>query len=73
MDNFERLRRKHKAVNAAEASGQIADSLEVRIALIERVKRGEITVEQMQAELTAIKRGAKKRGMITRAQAYSRG
>ena len=73
MDRFSTLRRKRNAVNLAEASGQVADSLDVRIALINRVKNGEITFEQMQKELAAIKRNAKKHGQITRAQAYSRG
>lgn len=57
-------------MQAAEAAGQVADSVEVRRALMERVKRGEITLEQAQSELAAIKRGAKKRGLVTRSQAF---
>ena len=50
MDRFSTLRRKRNAVSLAEASGQVADSLDVRIALINRVKNGEITFEQMQVD-----------------------
>lgn len=64
---------KRAACNEAEASGQVADSGAVRLALMERVHSGEITLEQAQAELKKIKSGAKKAGMVTRAQAYSRG
>lgn len=71
MDYFKHSA-KLDAVKKAEADGQIADSMEVRTALIERVHRGEITPEQMKAELAAIKRGAKKRGQLTRSQAYAR-
>jgi hypothetical protein len=55
---------------AAEAEGKVADSLEVRMALLERVRTGEITLETAQADLKRIRRGAKKAGKITRAQAY---
>lgn len=56
-----------------EAAGNVADSMDVRLALMERVSSGEITLEQAQSELKKIKAGAKKAGKITRAQAYSRG
>lgn len=58
---------------AEEAAGNVADSMNVRIALMTRVDSGAITLEQAQAELKKIKAGAKKAGKITRAQAYSRG
>lgn len=58
---------------AEEAAGNVADSMEVRMALMERVRSGEITLEQAQSELKKIKSGAKRAGKITRAQAYSRG
>lgn len=70
MDYF-----KHKArldaVKEAEATGQVADSMDVRLALIERMHAGELTLEQVQTELARIKRAAKRNGQITRAQAYS--
>lgn len=64
---------KHRAMNKAEEDGQVADSMEVRHQLLEKVRRGEATLEQIQAELKKIKRNAKKNGMITRSQAFSRG
>jgi hypothetical protein len=70
---FEASIDKKAALNEAEKSGAVADSKEVRLALMERVHRGEITLEQAQAELKKIKAGAKKAGKVTRAQAYSRG
>ena len=55
----------------AEKTGIVADSVEYRKALMERVYSNEITLEQAQAELKKIKSSAKKNGKITRAQAYS--
>ena len=55
----------------AEADGRIADSGEVRLELIQRVTRGEITLDECQAELRKIKRQAKSRGMVTRSQAWN--
>lgn len=66
-------RRKFDAQRAAEASGQVADSMEVRKAIMARFDAGEITLQQAQVEISRIKRGAKKAGKITRAQAYRRG
>ncbi len=60
--------REHKKTR--EAEGVVADSMEVRRALMIRVHAGEITLEAAQAELARIKRGAKKNGQITRNQAY---
>lgn len=70
MDGFER-RLKLDAQKEAEASGRVADSMEVRLALMAKFHSGECTLEQVQAELAAIKRSAKKNGQITRSQAYS--
>lgn len=72
-DAFWTAVRKRDALKQADAGGQIADSMEVRLALMDRVHSGEITLEQAQSELKQIKRGAKKAGMITRSQAFSRG
>lgn len=68
-----RRRRKLDAQKAAEANGEVADSMDVRLALIKRMHDGEFTLEEMQAELKRIKRGAKKAGKITRDQAYHKG
>jgi uncharacterized membrane protein YjjP (DUF1212 family) len=40
--------------------------------LIERMHAGELTLEEVQAELKRIQRNAKKSGQITRAKAYRR-
>lgn len=69
-DAFWRNIERRDAVNKAEAEGRVADSHDVRLALMERVHKGEITLEQAQAELKKIKRGAKAAGMVTRNQAF---
>ena len=69
-DRFYRVQEQRANVNKAEASGRVADSLEVRKALMERVHKGEITLKAAQAELAKIKRNAKKAGMVTRNQAF---
>lgn len=70
-DRFWRNFERRQALTAAENSGQVADSMDVRRALMGRVHNGEITLEQAQAELARIKRGAKSRGLVTRAQAFT--
>lgn len=70
MDTFE-YRERRDAQKEAEAEGKVADSMEVRKALMDRVHKGEITLEAAQAELARIKRGAKKNGQITRNQAFT--
>ena len=72
-DRFWTLERKRDAVNKAEAEGKIADSIDVRAELIRRMERGEITLQEMQAELAKIKRNAKRSGKVTRQQAWERG
>lgn len=64
---------KRRALNEAEKAGEIADSMEYRTQLVKRIESGEITLEEGQAELKKIKRNAKKNGLITRSQAFSRG
>ena len=71
MDRNDRIRAQQRALAAAESSGLVADSLDVRMALIERQKSGEITFTQMQAELKRIKRTAHKHGQVTRSEAYN--
>jgi hypothetical protein len=70
---FEAASDKRRAVNEAEANGQVADSMDVRRALMVRVYAKEITLLEAQEELKKIKRAAKKNGMVTRSQAFSRG
>lgn len=70
---FQESIQKRRAVSDAEARGQIADSMDVRNALMRRVCAGEITLEQAQAELESIKRRAKIAGKVTREQAFKAG
>jgi hypothetical protein len=72
-DAFWRAQEKKSALRQAESSGQVADSMDVRMALMDRVHSGEITLERAQAELAKIKRGAKSSGKVTRAQAFRAG
>jgi hypothetical protein len=73
MGDYFTHKRKVETVKKQEAAGEVADSMEVRMALIAKMDAGEMTLEEVQAELKAIKRGAKKAGKVTRAKAYSRG
>ena len=57
---------------SAEDAGQVSDSLTVRMALMERVRLGEITLDEAKRELKRIQREGKKAGQMTRAQAYRR-
>jgi hypothetical protein len=63
---------KRSAVNAADAGGQVADSMEVRGEIVRAIQAGEITLEEGQSRLKRIKRDAKKNGMVTRQQVWSR-
>ena len=65
MDPWVR-KQKFDAIRAAEADGKVADSMDYRMALMERVHKGEITLEAAQAELKRVKRNAKKNGLTTR-------
>lgn len=73
MSRWDRVNDKVRAVKAAESGGEVADSMEVRMALIKRMNDGELTLAQVQEELKRIKRGAKKAGKVTRAQAWRNG
>ena len=64
---------KRENVKDCEADGIIADSMDVRMELMRKVKSGERTLESVQAELKKIKRDAKKNGKLTRSQAFNRG
>lgn len=69
-DNFWKQQARKEHAQKAEDDGRVADSKEVRMGLVKRFEAGEITFDQMQAELAAIKRGARKSGKITRAAAW---
>jgi len=62
---------RRRALAAAESRGEIADDMQTRLALMERVHSGEITLDQAQAELAAIKRKAKQSGKTTRSRFYT--
>lgn len=70
---FEAAIDKRRNVTAAEKAGQVADSKEVRLEIMARVHRGEITLAQAQTELTRIQRDAKANGKLTRAEAFRQG
>jgi hypothetical protein len=67
---FDRQMQKHDNLRKAELDGNVADSMAVRVALIDRMNAGELTLDQVKAELARIKREAKKNGKITRKQAF---
>lgn len=69
----DRIQAKQDAVKQAEMAGAVVDSLDVRVALIEKMHRGEMTLDEVQAELKRLKRGAKAAGKVTRSQVYSAG
>lgn len=68
-NRYDRWRLRREALRQAEARGEVADSMDVRKALMARVHSGEITLEQAQSGLSRIKRDAKKAGKVTRDQA----
>ena len=69
-DWYTKRRRKLAQMQDAETAGRVADSMEVRMELVRKMHAGEMTLEEVQAELKRIKRSAKKNGQITRDQAY---
>lgn len=69
-DRFWKVEEQRAALKRAESTGQVADNMDVRRALMDRVHKGEITLEAAQAELARIKRGAKAVGKVTRSQAF---
>jgi dynactin complex subunit len=70
---FEASLDKRLNVKHCESDGIVADSTEVRMALMAKVRAGECTLEEVQAELKKIQRNAKKNGQITKNQAFIRG
>lgn len=55
-----------KELKIAEEKGLVADSLQVRIKLLEEVKNGEKTLEEMQEKLKKIQKEAHKNYMYER-------
>ncbi len=72
MTDRETLRRKLAAVMAAEARGEVSDSMDVRLALLELVKAGGMTLEEVQAELKRLRRSATRNGKTTRDRVWRR-
>ena len=72
-DKFTASMVKRKNVKKCEAEGMVADSTEVRVALMDKFHSGECTLEEVQKELAKIKRNAKKNGQITKSQAFNQG
>lgn len=70
---FEASIDKKDELKRADEAGEVADSMAVRLAIMDRVHKGEITLQQAQAELKKIKSGAKAAGKVTREQAFNRG
>ena len=70
MNFYDRRRAKLANQRQAEADGLVADSMEVRMALVAKMNTGEMTLRQVQAELQRIKRSGRRAGKITRAEAY---
>lgn len=68
--SWDRAQQAKQDVKDAESAGQVADSMEVRLALMARVHSGEISLAQAQEQLKKIKRGAKTAGKVTRNQAF---
>jgi hypothetical protein len=68
--SFERAMEKKRAQKRAEAAGEVADSQSVRLEIMARIKSGEMTLAQGQAELKKIQDNAKRIGLKTRLQAF---
>lgn len=70
---FEAAHDKRRAVTAAEAAGELVDGMAVRLVILARVRAGELTIADAQAELRKLQAGAKAAGKATRAQVFLRG
>lgn len=68
----ERKRQRMRQLATDQESGAVADSDAVRAKLIERMHAGDLTLEQVQAELKRIQREAKKAGRPVRADYFKR-
>jgi hypothetical protein len=70
---FEAAMDKRHALMESEAAGEVADSHSMRLAIMARVRGGEITLAQAQAELMEIQASAVRIGKKTRGQAFNEG
>ena len=68
---WEAVRIRNQAVKDAEASGVIADSMEVRLKLMSQVKSGKISLKEAQAELAKIKSSAAKPPIAAAVNAFN--
>jgi len=71
-DRFTASMEKRSAIEEAEKNGTVADSIDVRMRLMEQVESGEKTLKEVQDELAKIKRNAKRNGKQTRNQVFCR-
>lgn len=69
-DYFEHSRRMN-TIKEAEEGGLVADSMDVRLQIVAKIKAGEMSLQEGQAELKRIQRKAKQNGQLTRAGIYS--
>ncbi|WP_439878885.1 hypothetical protein [Pseudomonas prosekii] len=69
-DWYDRRLDKRVALQLAEEQGLVADSSSLRESLVAKIHTGEMTIEQVQAELRKVKREAKKNGLKTRDQIW---
>ncbi|UVL16104.1 hypothetical protein LOY27_09690 [Pseudomonas atacamensis] len=69
-DWYDRRMDKRVALQVAEEQGIVADSSELRASLVAKIHSGEMTIDQVQAELRKVKREAKKNGLKTREQIW---
>jgi hypothetical protein len=69
-DGFWKIQAQKDALRQAETEGRVADNLDYHKGLMQRVHNGEITLEQAQVELKAVKRNASRNGHVTRSQAW---
>ncbi|MDD1016887.1 hypothetical protein [Pseudomonas rubra] len=69
-DWYDRRLDKRVALQIAEEQGLVADCTELRQTLVAKLKSGEMTIEQVQAELRKVKHDAKKNGKKTRSQIW---
>jgi hypothetical protein len=72
MTSFESRIARRDALQRAEAAGEVADSKTVRDELVRKMHAGEMTLEQVQAELSRIQRNAKREGKKTRDSFFKR-
>ena len=72
MDYFKH-KAKMAAVRDAESAGLVSDSMDVRLALIARMRAGELTLDECKAELSRIQKASRLEGKVTRAHVYRTG